>query len=405
MVGRRFVCSRRSDDHAFFARAAPERYADRHRTRQRRRRVLVRDRDVGVLRRVEREARFVDDRVEPRRHRDLRHADVGARRKSSDRSTVDLRLVCESNLRRRNRRCRVDEDVETVLPHHLHHHQPQDLAHLQVLRHAGRHEIDRVLPVLHRRDATRGVVLRVRVERRPVLHALVAAAEQVLCEVVAEVRGRTRTVDAPHVDAVRPRREPFARLHHVVTLGDVVAGDRGRPLHVFRKVERQDLGERLLERIGHVWNRRVVRVERVDRLDDRRAELIAQHPRDVLVDDVAHRPVVGGVLDHVLADDSDAHPRQRLLRLRAVRRGGGVRGVRLRRNQPAWQRRVDVARIEIAALRILQRVEHRRGIGDGAALNAAAIEIRIGADRAAIRNQSLRRDEGDDVIAPRRLAA
>ena len=69
------------------------------------------------------------------------------------------------------------------------------------------------------------------------------------------------------------------------------------------------------------------------------------------------------------------------------------------------QRRVDVARIEIAALRILQRVEDCGSIGDGATLDTAAIEIRIGADRAAKRNQSFRRDEGDDVVAPRRLAA
>ena len=89
-------------------------------------------------------------------------------------------------------------------------------------------------------------------------------------------------------------------------------------LQVLGHVERQDLRERPLERVGHVRNRRIVRVERIDRFDQRRAEPIAQDASDLRVDEVAHRAVVGGVLDHVLAHDADANA---LERLRAGRGG------------------------------------------------------------------------------------
>ena len=52
--------------------------------------------------------------------------------------------------------------------------------------------------------------------------------------------------------------------------------------------------------------------ERIDRLDDLGAQPIAQDPLDLVVDEVAHRRVVGAVLDHVLAHDADAQAGERL---------------------------------------------------------------------------------------------
>ena len=128
-----------------------------------------------------------------------------------------------------------------------------------------------------------------------------------------------------------------------------------------------------------------------------RAQLVAQDGLDLLVDLIADRRVVGRVLDHELAHDADAHAGEALL--------SGKTGVGLLRDQRLGQRGIDIARVVVAALGILQGIEHDGGVFDRAAVNAGAIDKRIGADAAAEGHDRLAGIQIGDAVVGRRNAA
>ena len=97
-------------------------------------------------------------------------------------------------------------------------------------------------------------------------------------------------------------------------------------------------------------------------LDERGAEVLAEHRLHLLRGGVHDRLVHLRVLHHELADDADAHPLER------ARRAGGDRlRVGLRRDASPRHGREDVARVVVAVHRILERVEHLHRVGDAAA--------------------------------------
>ena len=352
----------------------------------------------------------VDDPVEAGRHRDLRNAEVGARGEPAGRTVLDRRLAGVSDSHRGHRDRRVDQHVEIVPVQHVEQNEPHDVAHLHAPGDARRDDVAGVLPVAHRHRAPLAVVLRVGVQARPVGHRGVPAAHQVLGQVKAEAQGPRRAVDAAQVQVGRQRRGAFGRLHEIVAAGHVVAGHRepvlavGVPgLDVLGHMNRQDLGYRPVKVVRHVRDRRVVRIRRVERLDDLRAELVAQHAKDLFIDEIAHRGVVVGVLDHVLPDDTDAHAGER------PGPGGLVIDDEARVGRLGEQRAreggVDVARIVEAAVGVPERVEDPGRVLDGAAVDAPPVEVGLDAGRSAVRHEPLGRHEADDAVAPGRLPA
>ena len=95
-----------------------------------------------------------------------------------------------------------------------------------------------------------------------------------------------------------------------------------------------------------------------NRLDQARAEPVPEDGLDLVVDPIADRRVVQHVLDHVLADDPDAHAGQRLLVPVARRVLDDEAGVRLGGNQCLRHRRVDPPGIEAAERRVGERVQN-----------------------------------------------
>src|SRR5262249_55823947 len=77
----------------------------------------------------------------------------------------------------------------------------------------------------------------------------------------------------------------------------------------------------------------------------------------------------------------------------------------------AWNARArhggeDVASVVIALDRILERVEHARRVGDGAAMDAGSVVVDLGADRAAEEGyvRLVRQDQCDRVVVGRPAA-
>ena len=111
-----------------------------------------------------------------------------------------------------------------------------------------------------------------------------------------------------------------------------------------------------------------------------------------------HRRLFAGAHQHRLADDADAHAVER-----RGRRAAGVARVAALQHRRARHRRVGVARVVIAGLRVLQRVEHLGAIGDRAADDAAAVAIDVGADRAAVEaeHRLVRQDQRAGIVVGR----
>ncbi len=103
-------------------------------------------------------------------------------------------------------------------------------------------------------------------------------------------------------------------------------------------MDRQDLGQRVLERVVHVGYGGVVGIQRVPRLDEARPQPVPEDGLDLRVDPVADRRVVLRVPDHVLADDADAHAGERRLSLVAGGLSHDESGVRLVGNQGLRER-------------------------------------------------------------------
>ena len=146
------------------------------------------------------------------------------------------------------------------------------------------------------------------------------------------------------------------------------------------------------------------RPQRIGGFDQRRAEMRAEHVLDLARrrgDDrlLGHR---AGRDQHRLADDAEPDALQRAARARrrdVARIGRGEhRGARHRGER--------VARIVIAVVRVLQRVEHLGAIAERAAMDAAAVAVDVGADRAAVEaeHRLVRQDQRNGVVV-RRAAA
>ena len=137
---------------------------------------------------------------------------------------------------------------------------------------------------------------------------------------------------------------------------------------------------------------------RIDRLDQRDAEMRAEHRLDLLVgrrDDRLGRP-------SALPDAIDS----RMMPMRMPFSEPGVPGVAAASSGSRRDGRrrgtvvKDVARIVVAVLRILQRVEHLRRVGDVAAVDAGAIVVDVGADGAAVEadQRLVRQDQRHRVV-------
>ena len=168
---------------------------------------------------------------------------------------------------------------------------------------------------------------------------------------------------------------------------------------------RQQLGQRVGEGVRQVRHVGIVGILRRDGLDELGAELVAQHRLDLAVDLVGDRLVVRRLLDHVLAQDRDAHALQRLRRSRERRVVHDEARVRLLGNERLRQRRERIARIVVAGRRILDRVEHLRRVGERARVDAGAVVEPLVADAAAVGHDALRRQQRRDAVARRRALA
>ncbi len=65
-----------------------------------------------------------------------------------------------------------------------------------------------------------------------------------------------------------------------------------------------------------------------------------------------------------------------------------------------------VTRIVVAVDRVFQRIEHFGAVGNGAAVDAGAVAINVGADGAAVETQHrlVRQDESDRIVVGRTAA-
>ena len=97
----------------------------------------------------------------------------------------------------------------------------------------------------------------------------------------------------------------------------------------------------------------------------------------------------------------------RMSRERARRAGhGGVARIAPAQHRRARHGGVGIARIVIALDRVLQRVEHLGAVGDGAAMDAAAVAVDVRADRAAVEaeHRLVRQDQRHRVVIGRAAA-
>ena len=145
-------------------------------------------------------------------------------------------------------------------------------------------------------------------------------------------------------------------------------------------------------------------VERIHRLDEARPEPVPEHGLDLVVDPVADGRIVRRVLDHVLADDANAHAGQRP---RAFVGGlfDDMAGVRFAGNQGLRHRGVDVPGIEVAELGIPKGIQDEGRVADGAAVDACAVHQRVRADGSAVRDQALGREQAHHAVPRRRTLA
>ena len=107
-------------------------------------------------------------------------------------------------------------------------------------------------------------------------------------------------------------------------------------------------------------------------------------------------------IDHRLADHAEPHALQRARRRRRL----GVAGIGRAQHRGARHRGERIARIVIALLRVLQRVENFRAVADLARMDAGAVAIDVGADRAAVEadHRLVRQDQRDGVVVGRAAA-
>ena len=111
------------------------------------------------------------------------------------------------------------------------------------------------------------------------------------------------------------------------------------------------------------------------------------------------RRLGAGRRQHRLADDADAHARERA-------QGAAhpsVARIGRRQHRRARHRGVRVAPVVIAGDRVLQRVEHLGAVADSTGENAGAVAIDVGADRPAVEaeHRLVRQDQGDGVVIGR----
>ena len=104
-------------------------------------------------------------------------------------------------------------------------------------------------------------------------------------------------------------------------------------------------------------------------------------------------------IDHRFADDSepDAFQGPRF------RPRHGMAGIGRIEHRRARHGGVDVARVVIAVLRVLQRVEHFRAVAERAAQDTGAVAVDVGADGAAVKadHRLVRQDQRDRIMVRR----
>ena len=183
-----------------------------------------------------------------------------------------------------------------------------------------------------------------RVQRRPVGERFLltsrgpvrGAARQVLRHVVAEEAFIRERLDRPDVQAARRRNPSFRHRQHVVDrlhrarpegaarckfrrlnrggeLGEDRLARAVQAIEELREENRDELDERPGVTGPHVLDLRIVRPERIRRVDQRRAEMCAENLVDFLRGGRGDRLVRldAGEREHRLADDADAHPLER----------------------------------------------------------------------------------------------
>ena len=131
----------------------------------------------------------------------------------------------------------------------------------------------------------------------------------------------------------------------------------------------------------------------VDGFDQFGAELVSQHCLDLAVHLVGNRLVVRRPLHHVLPQDRDAHPWSGFGPLASApsftaKLAYGCVGM------SAFGRRGErIARVVVAGRRVLDRIEHLRGVGKRARVDAGAVDEPLVPDAAAVRQDALRRQQ------------
>src|SRR5690606_9336517 len=135
------------------------------------------------------------------------------------------------------------------------------------------------------------------------------------------------------------------------------------------------------------------------------AEPVAQHRLDLSIDPSADILVILRRRNHVLAQYRDPHAGERLRILLEHRVGDDEARIGLLRNQRLRDRRERIPRVVVPELRILERIEHLRGIGERARVDTGAIVEPLVADAAAVREDTLRRQYQCDTVSRRRSLA
>ena len=388
------------DDRRIAARSRPHHQADGHRMGQQRLHVARHGR-IARLVRTQQVLRLVHDARVARRNVDFRRSEHRRElRAAARRATVaDLGLGGTANPRRRQGVLGIHEGIDAVLVHDLQDDEPQRVLHLQIAHLSGpRAEVLHANGVLRARAMRIVLPLRIRHPGCPVLDPRVAALTQVLVHREWALEVVHAAAEAAEIQLVRQRSLAQGERNRIIRRPDVPAWHRefqlpvagGLP-EVFGDVVRENLANRVVERVLHVGNRGVVLIQRVHRLHQLGPERVAQDRLDFPVDLVRDRLVVLRVLHHELADDPDAQALERLRRHVGV--ASHEAGVGLLGHERFRDRGVHVLGFEP-----LHRIEDERHVPHRAAVDPGAIAHAL-AVHAAVHHEAAGGQEVDHVVA------